>query len=350
MIIIYIVYIIFERFATGLHALRILVTVPVLQNPVQERIVYESVGTGFQILSSRNSTVNLNDSKFQSKKVLPDRKETEKEEKNPQYRPPASYLPNNYNRNTRGNTKLTSGSKSSSGGFSGSNNDIDSVDHDPQQEDELAAYLLELRSRPAETSSLATSLDDDDCGDSNGSMSTNKRKDMESDHRESFSDDSGGSGYNTCRICKEAGNLLSCDTCDKAFHVECANLDEEPDGEWSCNFCEQKVKKMKEKGAKKPKVNSSTSANNSSGGYCIHNKLKCGFCTRYCIHNKEKIMCRECGGSALCIHDKRKYTCRDCGGRSFCIHNKRKTTCRECGGSAFCVHDKRKANCRGRSA
>ena len=40
-----------------------------------------------------------------------------------------------------------------------------------------------------------------------------------------------------CMECKLGGELLCCDTCPKAIHLECAKLDAIPEGEWQCNDC-----------------------------------------------------------------------------------------------------------------
>ncbi|XP_045533776.1 chromodomain-helicase-DNA-binding protein Mi-2 homolog isoform X1 [Papilio machaon] len=42
-----------------------------------------------------------------------------------------------------------------------------------------------------------------------------------------------------CRICKDGGELLCCDSCPSAYHRFCLNppLDEVPDGEWKCPRC-----------------------------------------------------------------------------------------------------------------
>ncbi|GBP76385.1 Chromodomain-helicase-DNA-binding protein Mi-2 homolog [Eumeta japonica] len=42
-----------------------------------------------------------------------------------------------------------------------------------------------------------------------------------------------------CRICKDGGELLCCDSCPSAYHRFCLNppLEEVPDGEWKCPRC-----------------------------------------------------------------------------------------------------------------
>ena len=42
-----------------------------------------------------------------------------------------------------------------------------------------------------------------------------------------------------CRICKEGGELLCCDSCPSAYHLRCCEppLEEVPDGSWTCPRC-----------------------------------------------------------------------------------------------------------------
>lgn len=42
-----------------------------------------------------------------------------------------------------------------------------------------------------------------------------------------------------CRVCKDGGELLCCDTCTSSYHIHCLNppLPEIPNGEWICPRC-----------------------------------------------------------------------------------------------------------------
>lgn len=42
-----------------------------------------------------------------------------------------------------------------------------------------------------------------------------------------------------CRLCKDGGELLCCDSCTSAYHIFCLNppLSEIPDGDWKCPRC-----------------------------------------------------------------------------------------------------------------
>lgn len=42
---------------------------------------------------------------------------------------------------------------------------------------------------------------------------------------------------NHCSYCRLGGELLCCDTCDRAFHLPCAQVVDVPDGDWSCPVC-----------------------------------------------------------------------------------------------------------------
>ncbi|PKU83405.1 hypothetical protein MA16_Dca016514 [Dendrobium catenatum] len=41
-----------------------------------------------------------------------------------------------------------------------------------------------------------------------------------------------------CSICKDAGELVLCDLCPRAFHQACAGLSSVPEGDWHCRYCQ----------------------------------------------------------------------------------------------------------------
>ncbi|KAL1190730.1 Increased DNA methylation 1 [Cardamine amara subsp. amara] len=45
-----------------------------------------------------------------------------------------------------------------------------------------------------------------------------------------------------CVICADGGNLLICDSCPRAFHIECVSLPSIPRGNWHCKYCEKRIK------------------------------------------------------------------------------------------------------------
>merc|ERR1711962_518166 len=44
-----------------------------------------------------------------------------------------------------------------------------------------------------------------------------------------------------CEVCQQGGEIILCDTCPKAYHLVCLDpeLDEAPEGKWSCPHCEK---------------------------------------------------------------------------------------------------------------
>merc|ERR1712142_410363 len=61
-----------------------------------------------------------------------------------------------------------------------------------------------------------------------------------------FPNDPDAEGYDTdhqdyCEVCQQGGEVILCDTCPRAYHLVCLDpeLDEAPEGKWSCPHCEQ---------------------------------------------------------------------------------------------------------------
>mmetsp|Transcript_8480 Transcript_8480/g.12980 ORF Transcript_8480/g.12980 Transcript_8480/m.12980 type:complete len:558 (+) Transcript_8480:45-1718(+) len=46
-----------------------------------------------------------------------------------------------------------------------------------------------------------------------------------------------------CNICRGGGELLCCDSCERAFHLSCVHLDQVPRGDWNCPVCLADVEK-----------------------------------------------------------------------------------------------------------
>ena len=55
--------------------------------------------------------------------------------------------------------------------------------------------------------------------------------------------DDGDEHMEFCRVCKDGGELLCCDSCTSAYHTFCLNppLTEIPDGDWKCPRCSAKA-------------------------------------------------------------------------------------------------------------
>lgn len=43
-----------------------------------------------------------------------------------------------------------------------------------------------------------------------------------------------------CEVCQQGGEIILCDTCPKAYHLVCLDpdMEEPPEGRWSCPTCE----------------------------------------------------------------------------------------------------------------
>ncbi|KAE8687222.1 Cyclin-dependent kinases regulatory subunit 1 [Hibiscus syriacus] len=48
-----------------------------------------------------------------------------------------------------------------------------------------------------------------------------------------------------CSICLDGGGLLCCDTCPRAFHIECIYLPRIPTGTWHCRYCQNTFEREK---------------------------------------------------------------------------------------------------------
>ncbi|KAG6436134.1 hypothetical protein SASPL_101018 [Salvia splendens] len=48
-----------------------------------------------------------------------------------------------------------------------------------------------------------------------------------------------------CSICEDGGDLLCCENCPRAFHIECVDLLNIPQGIWYCNYCQNMFEKEK---------------------------------------------------------------------------------------------------------
>lgn len=73
-----------------------------------------------------------------------------------------------------------------------------------------------------------------------------------------YPDDGDGEGYETdhqdyCEVCQQGGEIILCDTCPRAYHLVCLDpeLEEAPEGKWSCPHCN--VEKVHEKQNQTPK-------------------------------------------------------------------------------------------------
>lgn len=63
--------------------------------------------------------------------------------------------------------------------------------------------------------------------------------DEEQDEESGDQEDSDGEHADYCHICQDGGELLCCDKCPKAYHLQCLYppLKKIPDGTWHCPRC-----------------------------------------------------------------------------------------------------------------
>lgn len=73
------------------------------------------------------------------------------------------------------------------------------------------------------------------------SKAPSEREDEEDSEMEGM--DSEGEHADFCYVCKDGGELLCCDICPLAYHLNCLTPPMEviPDGEWSCPRCEVRM-------------------------------------------------------------------------------------------------------------
>lgn len=64
-------------------------------------------------------------------------------------------------------------------------------------------------------------------------------KDEEEEEEEGGEEEEDDDHMEFCRVCKDGGELLCCDTCPSSYHLHCLNppLPEIPNGEWLCPRC-----------------------------------------------------------------------------------------------------------------
>lgn len=83
--------------------------------------------------------------------------------------------------------------------------------------------LFSLRLQEKEGIQWEAREEGSECEEDNGDVG-----EMEDDHHMEF-----------CRVCKDGGELLCCDSCPSSYHIHCLNppLPEIPNGEWICPRC-----------------------------------------------------------------------------------------------------------------
>lgn len=71
-------------------------------------------------------------------------------------------------------------------------------------------------------------------------MKNKKKKKTKTTNRFPEGDDGEHEHQDYCEVCQQGGEIILCDTCPKAYHLVCLEpeLDEAPEGKWSCPACE----------------------------------------------------------------------------------------------------------------
>lgn len=78
-------------------------------------------------------------------------------------------------------------------------------------------------------------------------------------------------GYETdhqdyCEVCQQGGEIILCDTCPRAYHLVCLDpeLEEAPEGKWSCPHCENEPEDEKPANSSSAKKSSSATASTTT--------------------------------------------------------------------------------------
>lgn len=71
-------------------------------------------------------------------------------------------------------------------------------------------------------------------------MKNKKKKKSKATSRFPDGDDGEHEHQDYCEVCQQGGEIILCDTCPKAYHLVCLEpeLEEAPEGKWSCPTCE----------------------------------------------------------------------------------------------------------------
>uniref|UniRef100_A0A5S6QHK0 Chromodomain-helicase-DNA-binding protein 3 n=1 Tax=Trichuris muris TaxID=70415 RepID=A0A5S6QHK0_TRIMR len=107
--------------------------------------------------------------------------------------------------------------------------------------------------------------------------------------RKAKGDDDDEDGYETdhqdyCEVCQQGGEIILCDTCPRAYHMVCLDpdMEEAPEGRWSCPHCESEIPNDDEAASTKE----ATPAKAGNMEYC-----------RLCRDGGELLCCDSCPSS-----------------------------------------------------
>ena len=119
-----------------------------------------------------------------------------------------------------------------------SSDEEDDDDGPNKSDEEFEAALEEM-----ENASPVPKTSKDKKGGKSSSKKSKKKK--KTKLTSSFPTGSDNEGYETdhqdyCEVCQQGGEIILCDTCPRAYHLVCLEpeLEEAPEGKWSCPHCE----------------------------------------------------------------------------------------------------------------
>lgn len=71
-------------------------------------------------------------------------------------------------------------------------------------------------------------------------MKSKKKRKLKTTNRFPDGEDGEQEHQDYCEVCQQGGEIILCDTCPKAYHLVCLDpeLEEAPEGKWSCPTCE----------------------------------------------------------------------------------------------------------------
>ncbi|XP_033628506.1 bromodomain adjacent to zinc finger domain protein 1A-like isoform X2 [Asterias rubens] len=131
-----------------------------------------------------------------------------------------------------------------------------------EEEEEDEEQEADTSSEEEEEESEEEEEEDSDAEDSEEAASD---AEMESDDEEGYASDADAHD-DTCTKCRHGGELICCDTCPKAFHMECCIpvMSRIPKGQWSCEVCKKGTTKGAKKNQSSGKSKASPATNSSS--------------------------------------------------------------------------------------
>ena len=84
-----------------------------------------------------------------------------------------------------------------------------------------------------ESNADGDNIENEEVGDEQTNESSVEDQEIEEEEEDAIN-------HEYCDVCQQRGEIMLCDTCPRAYHLVCFNpeLDEVPEGAWSCPQCE----------------------------------------------------------------------------------------------------------------